>query len=126
MLTYMVDTNICIYVMKKYPLDLREKFNALAEQLCISSMTLGELHYGAKKSARRAENVTAIEHFEARLAALRREGGCALRPNACRTGAGGNALRSTRHSDQRSCAQRRIDRRHQQSTRVRPHARGQS
>ena len=35
MLTYMLDTNICIYVMRNYPLDLREKFNALAEQLCI-------------------------------------------------------------------------------------------
>ena len=67
MLTYMLDTNICIYVMKNYPLDLREKFNALAEQLCISSITLGELHYGAEKSARRTENLTAIEHFVARL-----------------------------------------------------------
>ena len=36
MLTYMLDTNICIYVMKNYPLDLREKLNALAEQLCMS------------------------------------------------------------------------------------------
>jgi tRNA(fMet)-specific endonuclease VapC len=70
MLTYMLDTNICIYVMKNYPLDLREKFNALAEQLCISSITLGELHYGAEKSARRAENLTAIEHFVPRLDVL--------------------------------------------------------
>jgi len=30
MLTYMLDTNICIHVMKNYPLDLREKFNSLA------------------------------------------------------------------------------------------------
>src|SRR5580704_12961026 len=67
MLTYMLDTNICIYVVKNYPPDLREKFNALAEQLCISSITLGELHYGAERSARRAENLTAIEHFVARL-----------------------------------------------------------
>ncbi len=70
MLTYMLDTNICIYVMKKYPLDLREKFNSLAEQLSISSITLGELHYGAEKSARRVENLTAIEHFVARLDVL--------------------------------------------------------
>jgi tRNA(fMet)-specific endonuclease VapC len=70
MLTYMLDTNICIYVMKNYPADLREKFNTLAEQLCISSITLGELHYGAEKSARRAENPTAIEHFVARLDVL--------------------------------------------------------
>jgi tRNA(fMet)-specific endonuclease VapC len=70
MLTYMLDTNICIYVMKNYPLDLLEKFNALAEQLCISSITLGELHYGAEKSARRADNLIAIEHFVARLDVL--------------------------------------------------------
>ena len=67
MLTYMLDTSICIYVMKNYPPNLLEKFNALAEQLCISSITLGELHYGAEKSARRAYNLTAIEHFVARL-----------------------------------------------------------
>jgi tRNA(fMet)-specific endonuclease VapC len=70
MLTYMLDTDICIYVMKNYPADLREKFNALAEQLCMSSITLGELHYGAEKSVRRAENLTAIEHFVARLDVL--------------------------------------------------------
>jgi tRNA(fMet)-specific endonuclease VapC len=70
MLSYMLDTNICIYVMKNYPQNLREKFNALAEQLCMSSITLGELHYGAEKSARRSENLTAIEHFTARLDVL--------------------------------------------------------
>jgi tRNA(fMet)-specific endonuclease VapC len=70
MLTYMLDTNICIYVMKNYPPALREKFNTLAEQLCISSITLGELHYGAEKSTRRADNLMAIEHFVARLDVL--------------------------------------------------------
>ncbi|WP_127077132.1 type II toxin-antitoxin system tRNA(fMet)-specific endonuclease VapC [Rhodomicrobium lacus] len=70
MLAYMLDTNICIYVMKIYPPAVRDKFNALAEQLCISSITLGELHYGAQKSARRVENLTAIEHFVARLEVL--------------------------------------------------------
>lgn len=70
MLAYMLDTNICIYVMKSYPPKLRERFNAHAEQLCISSITLGELHYGAEKSARRAANLTAIEQFVARLDVL--------------------------------------------------------
>jgi tRNA(fMet)-specific endonuclease VapC len=70
MLTYMLDTSICIYVMKFYPQELREKFNTLAEQLCISSITLGELHYGAEKSARRVDNLTAIEHFVSRLDVL--------------------------------------------------------
>jgi tRNA(fMet)-specific endonuclease VapC len=66
----MLDTNICIYVMKRYPQELRDKFNALAEQLCVSSITLGELHYGAEKSARRVENLTAIEHFVVRMDVL--------------------------------------------------------
>ena len=70
MLTYMLDTNICIHVLKAYPPALREKFNELAEQLCMSSITLGELHCGAEKSARRVENLTAIEHFAARLDVL--------------------------------------------------------
>jgi tRNA(fMet)-specific endonuclease VapC len=70
MLTYMLDTNICIYVMKNYPPNLLEKFNTLAERLCISSITLGELHYGAEKSARRVDNLTAIQHFVARLEVL--------------------------------------------------------
>jgi tRNA(fMet)-specific endonuclease VapC len=70
MLAYMLDTNICIYVMKTYPPELREKFNMLAEQLCISSITLGELHYGAEKPARCVANLTAIEHFVARLEVL--------------------------------------------------------
>lgn len=70
MLTYMLDTNICIHVIKTYPPAVREKFNAHAEELCISSITLGELHYGAEKSVRRAENLTAISHFVARLEVL--------------------------------------------------------
>jgi len=65
-----LDTNSCINVMRTYPPALRERFNALADQLCISSVTLGELHYGAEKSARRAHNLTALEHFAARLDVL--------------------------------------------------------
>jgi tRNA(fMet)-specific endonuclease VapC len=70
MLQYMLDTNICIYVIKNYPPQLREQFNRLAEQLCMSSITLAELHYGAEKSARRLENLQAIAHFAARLEVL--------------------------------------------------------
>ena len=70
MLQFMLDTNICIYVIKNYPAELRERFNRLAEQICISSITLGELHYGAEKSARRLQNLQAIEHFAARLEVL--------------------------------------------------------
>jgi tRNA(fMet)-specific endonuclease VapC len=70
MLQYMLDTNICIYVIKNYPPQLREKFNRLAGQLCMSSITLAELHFGAQKSARQTKNLQAIEHFAARLDVL--------------------------------------------------------
>lgn len=70
MLQYMLDTNICVYVIKNYPPKLRAKFNNVAEQLCISSITLAELAYGAEKSARRLENLQAIEQFVARLDVL--------------------------------------------------------
>jgi tRNA(fMet)-specific endonuclease VapC len=85
MLAYMLDTNICIYVMKAYPPALRERFNAAAEQLCISSITLGELHYGAEKSARRNSNLLAIEHFTARLEVLPFTAGAAVHHGQIRT-----------------------------------------
>ena len=67
MLEYMLDTNICIYVIKNRPAALRERFDQLAEALCISVITLGELLYGVEKSARRTENLQAVEQFTARL-----------------------------------------------------------
>ncbi|MGE0225219.1 MAG: type II toxin-antitoxin system VapC family toxin [Acetobacteraceae bacterium] len=64
---YMLDTNICIYVMKNRPVDLLPRFNELAEELCISCITLSELRYGAEKSARRPDNLRAVEQFAMRL-----------------------------------------------------------
>jgi tRNA(fMet)-specific endonuclease VapC len=64
---YMLDTNICIYVIKNRPAGLRERFNELAGELCISSITLSELQYGAEKSARRSLNLDGIARFTARL-----------------------------------------------------------
>jgi len=67
MLEYMLDTNICIYVIKNRPAALQERFDQLAEALCISGITLAELLYGVEKSARRTENLQAVEQFTARL-----------------------------------------------------------
>src|SRR6516225_1050774 len=69
MLEYMLDTNICIYVIKNRPAALRERFDQFAETLCISTITLGELLYGVEKSARR-QNLEAVEQFTARLEVL--------------------------------------------------------
>ena len=42
---YMLDTNICIYVLKNHSNKLRHKFKAVKD-LCISSVTYGELCFG--------------------------------------------------------------------------------
>jgi tRNA(fMet)-specific endonuclease VapC len=70
MLRYMLDTNICIYVIKNRPASLKQKFNRLADQLCISAVTLSELYYGAEKSTRKDQNLEVIEAFTARLEVL--------------------------------------------------------
>jgi tRNA(fMet)-specific endonuclease VapC len=70
MLQYMLDTDICIYINKNHPAKLQERFNRLAEQLCISTITLGELYFGAEKSVRRVENLQALERFIGRLNVL--------------------------------------------------------
>lgn len=51
MLKYMLDTNICIFTIKNRPQQVREAFNRFHDQLCISSISLMELIYGAEKSA---------------------------------------------------------------------------
>ena len=70
MLRYMLDTNICIYTLKNHPPHLREVFNQHADQLCVSSVTLAELLYGAEKSTQTDHNLRNIEGFTARLEVL--------------------------------------------------------
>ena len=66
----MLDTNICIYVIKNRPAQLRQRFNQLADQLCVSVITLAELIYGAEKSARVQQNLEVVEQFRGRLEVL--------------------------------------------------------
>lgn len=70
MLRYMLDTDICIYAMKQRPDALAQRFDEVSDQLSISTVTAGELIYGAEKSARVAANLQAIEAFLARLEVL--------------------------------------------------------
>ena len=70
MLRYLLDTNLCIRVLRDRPPGLRSRFNAEANALCISDVVLFELLYGAEKSARPAENRQEVERFAARLGVL--------------------------------------------------------
>ena len=42
---YMLDTNTCIYVLKNRPEKVKKKFKAI-KNICISSVTYGELCFG--------------------------------------------------------------------------------
>lgn len=60
----MLDTNICIYIIKNKPQSVREKFSTFeVGELCISSITVSELMYGAHKSQHTQRNLQAIEAF---------------------------------------------------------------
>jgi tRNA(fMet)-specific endonuclease VapC len=67
MLRYLLDTNLCIRVLRDRPQGLRTRFNAEAGSLCISTVVLMELLHGAGKSARSIENRREVERFAARL-----------------------------------------------------------
>ena len=70
MLRYLLDTNLCIRVLRDRPPGLRDRFNAEASGLCISTIVLTELLHGAAKSARPIENREEVERFVARLTLL--------------------------------------------------------
>jgi tRNA(fMet)-specific endonuclease VapC len=70
MLRYMLDTNLCIRVLRDRPASIRQRFNVEADGLCISAIVLTELLHGAAKSDRPILNRTKVEQFAARLDVL--------------------------------------------------------
>ena len=61
---YMVDTNICIYVIKEKPESVIRKFlKNNPEEMCISSITYAELLYGVEKSKAIQKNRIALSLF---------------------------------------------------------------
>jgi tRNA(fMet)-specific endonuclease VapC len=69
-LRYLLDTNIVIYVLKRRPAEVRERFNAHHGRLAISAITQAELLHGAEKSERVAHNLGIVEDFCSRLTVL--------------------------------------------------------
>ena len=61
---YMLDTNICIYAMKKKPEKVLQRLKEeLSNGICISSITLAELEYGMKHSSNPVKNEAALIRF---------------------------------------------------------------
>lgn len=70
MITYLLDTNIVIYVIKRRPVEVLGVFNANATRMAISVITLAELMHGAEKSGKPVENLAVVEDFCSRLSVL--------------------------------------------------------
>lgn len=64
---YLLDTNTCIYAMKRKPIEVVERLTEHQDEVCISSVTLMELYFGAEKSAKPAQNRLEIDYFVANL-----------------------------------------------------------
>ena len=68
---YMLDTNICIYAIKHKPPRVIENFlKHDPYELCISSITYGELMHGVEKSQAIDRNRAALTLFLAAIAIL--------------------------------------------------------
>ena len=65
---YMLDTNICIYIIKEKPIKVLKKLRTFdLSDLVISAITHSELEYGVVKSSHRKENREALIKFLAPL-----------------------------------------------------------
>ncbi len=60
----LLDTNICIYIIKRKPVEVLQRFNAYrVGDVGVSSITVAELYFGAQKSQRPDQNQQAVEQF---------------------------------------------------------------
>jgi tRNA(fMet)-specific endonuclease VapC len=61
---WMLDTDICIFIMKHHPPQVRARLRRAAiGEVGISAIVLGELKLGIAKSKRRGDNTAALEDF---------------------------------------------------------------
>ncbi len=70
MLSYMLDTNICIYAMKRAYPDLHKRIEAVEATICISTVVFSELRFGIEKSNRREHAELVLSKFLGNLAIL--------------------------------------------------------
>ena len=61
---YLLDTNICIYLIKRNPPQVLQRFMAYTvDDIGISAITAAELNFGVQKSLYREQNHRALEQF---------------------------------------------------------------
>ena len=68
---FMLDTNICIYIIKRKPLGVIDRFKRTKiSQIGVSTIVLSELLYGVSKSSKPEQNQMALSQFFAPLEIL--------------------------------------------------------
>ncbi len=61
---FLIDTNICIYIMNDHPPEVIQKFREIGVgNICISSITVSELQYGVWNSRQLKKNTKRLEEF---------------------------------------------------------------
>ncbi len=71
MIRYMLDTDICRYIIRERPLDVFERFKKIdMSQLYISVVTFAELIYGVEHSSSKKINRPIIDDFVHHLSIL--------------------------------------------------------
>ena len=64
MIKFILDTNICIYIIKQKPQKVIKRFRQTqVSEIGISSITLSELEYGVMKSSKPEQNKLALAQF---------------------------------------------------------------
>lgn len=66
----MLDTNVVIYTIRNRPEEVRRMFTLQQGRICVSTVTLMELIYGAERSTQPHRNLRDVEAFSARLDVL--------------------------------------------------------
>jgi len=68
---YMLDTNICSYILKSRPLSVKVHFEKVGTRsLCISTVVLAELYYGAARHPQGSSIRKEIKEFISRLTVI--------------------------------------------------------
>jgi len=64
LIKYLIDTNICIYIMNRCPIEIIHKFKQFdVGEIGVSTITVSELQYGVAKSKNYRLNEQRIEEF---------------------------------------------------------------
>ena len=77
-MTYLLDTNTCIYLMKHIPAVVQRFSENRNHDIAISSITLAELEFGVSKSAAKEKNRETLLAFLALVDVLPFEDGAAM------------------------------------------------